>query len=79
MQSRWFEFGGDTIIRADQYAMLTPAQLRLLGLINFTYRYIRLTSDRPSQSGWLFSKLPLTATNWEVIGSVPGFLYSALR
>ena len=22
MQSRWFEFGGDTIIRADQYAML---------------------------------------------------------
>ena len=29
-------------------------------------RYIRLTSDRPSQEGWLFSRLPLTATNWEV-------------
>lgn len=28
--------------------------------------YIRLTSDRPSQSGWLFSRVPLTATNWEV-------------
>ena len=29
-------------------------------------RYIRLTSDRPSQQGWLFSRVPLTATNWEV-------------
>src|SRR3569833_1286367 len=29
-------------------------------------RYIRLTSDRPSQSGWLFSRVPLTATNWEI-------------
>ncbi|KAG5915770.1 hypothetical protein E4U42_007915 [Claviceps africana] len=46
MQSRWFEFGGDAIIRTDSY--------------------IRLTSDLPSQSGWLFSRLPLTATNWEV-------------
>jgi mannose-binding lectin 2 len=46
MQSRWFDFGGDTIIRTDSY--------------------IRLTSDRPSQSGWLFSRVPLTATNWEV-------------
>ncbi|KAK3692875.1 concanavalin A-like lectin/glucanase domain-containing protein [Podospora appendiculata] len=46
MQSRWYDFGGDTIIRTDQY--------------------IRLTSDKPSQSGWLFSKVPLTATNWEI-------------
>jgi mannose-binding lectin 2 len=46
MQSRWFDFGGDTIIRTDSY--------------------IRLTSDKPSQSGWLFSRVPLTATNWEV-------------
>ncbi|TWU73640.1 hypothetical protein ED733_003187 [Metarhizium rileyi] len=46
MQSRWFDFGGDTIIRTDSY--------------------IRLTSDIPSQSGWLFSRVPLTATNWEV-------------
>ncbi|RAL17732.1 legume-like lectin family protein [Aspergillus homomorphus CBS 101889] len=45
-QSRWFDFGGDTIIRADQY--------------------IRLTSDRPSQQGWIFSRVPLTATNWEI-------------
>lgn len=28
--------------------------------------YVRLTSDRPSQSGWLFSRVPLTATNWEI-------------
>jgi len=46
MQSRWFDFGGDTIIRAD--------------------KYIRLTSDRPSQEGWIFSRVPLTATNWEI-------------
>lgn len=46
MQSRWWDFGGDTIVRADQY--------------------IRLTSDRPSQSGWIFSRVPLTATNWEI-------------
>lgn len=45
-QSRWFDFGGDTIVRAD--------------------KYIRLTSDRPSQGGWLFSRVPLTATNWEI-------------
>lgn len=29
-------------------------------------RYIRLTSDHPSQNGWLFSRVPLTATNWEI-------------
>lgn len=46
MQSRWYDFGGDTLIRTDSY--------------------IRLTSDRPSQAGWIFSRVPLTATNWEV-------------
>ncbi|KAL4933526.1 legume-like lectin family protein [Aspergillus undulatus] len=45
-QSRWFDFGGDTVIRAD--------------------KYIRLTADRPSQQGWIFSRVPLTATNWEI-------------
>ncbi|KAK5174531.1 uncharacterized protein LTR77_001611 [Saxophila tyrrhenica] len=46
MQSRWFDFGGSTLIRADQY--------------------VRLTSQHPSQSGWIFSRVPLTATNWEI-------------
>src|SRR6266567_5713386 len=46
MQSRWFDFGGDTIVRTD--------------------KYIRLASDKPSRSGWIFSRVPLTATNWEV-------------
>ena len=27
---------------------------------------MRLTHDRPAQAGWLFSRLPLTATNFEV-------------
>lgn len=30
------------------------------------HRYVRLTSDRGSQAGWLFSRVPLTATNWEI-------------
>lgn len=46
MQSRWWEFGGDTIIRTD--------------------KYVRLASDKPSRDGWIFSRVPLTATNWEV-------------
>ncbi|KAH8737929.1 concanavalin A-like lectin/glucanase domain-containing protein [Ilyonectria robusta] len=46
MQSRWYDFGGDTIVRTDSY--------------------IRLTSDRPSQTGWMYSRVPLTATNWQV-------------
>ncbi|CAJ0871218.1 10681_t:CDS:10 [Entrophospora sp. SA101] len=31
-----------------------------------TNRHIRLTHDRPSQTGWLWSRLPLTSTNWQV-------------
>ena len=46
MQSRYFDFGDDTIVRADQY--------------------IRLTSDRQGQSGWLWSKIPFSSTNWQV-------------
>lgn len=46
MGNRWFDFGGDTVVRTDQY--------------------IRLTSDRPSQRGWLFSRVPLSATNWQI-------------
>ncbi|KAE9962776.1 hypothetical protein BLS_010019 [Venturia inaequalis] len=46
MQSRWFDFGGDAIVRTD--------------------RYIRLTPELPSREGWIFSRVPLTATNWEI-------------
>ncbi|KAK1073104.1 hypothetical protein LTR12_004878 [Friedmanniomyces endolithicus] len=46
MQSRWFDYGGSTVVRADQY--------------------MRLTSQHPSQAGWIFSRVPLTATNWEI-------------
>lgn len=46
MQSRWWDFGGDTIIRTD--------------------KYVRLASDKPSRDGWIFSRVPLTATNWEI-------------
>lgn len=46
MQSRWWDFGGSTVIRADQY--------------------VRLTGQHPSSAGWIFSRVPLTATNWEI-------------
>jgi mannose-binding lectin 2 len=46
VSNRWYEFGGDTIIRTDSY--------------------IRLTGDRQSQEGWLFSRVPITATNYEI-------------
>ncbi|TKY88785.1 hypothetical protein EX895_002416 [Sporisorium graminicola] len=32
-----------------------------------TNRHIRLTQDRPSQTGWLWSRLPLTADNFEIV------------
>ncbi|KAF2015491.1 vesicular integral-membrane protein VIP36 precursor [Aaosphaeria arxii CBS 175.79] len=47
MQSRWWDFGDDTIVRTD--------------------KYIRLASDKPSRTGWIFSRVPLTATNWEIL------------
>lgn len=40
--------------------------LNLEPLLTPRRRYIRLTSNRPSQMGWLWSKVPLTATNWEI-------------
>ncbi|KAF7846064.1 hypothetical protein BT93_L5332 [Corymbia citriodora subsp. variegata] len=46
MQSRWWDFGGSTVVRADQY--------------------IRLAGQHPSESGWLWTRIPLTATNWQV-------------
>ncbi|KAK3357489.1 concanavalin A-like lectin/glucanase domain-containing protein [Lasiosphaeria hispida] len=60
MQSRWYDFGGDTIVRTDQYGFTLSWKL------DYAYLYIRLTSDHPSQNGWLFSRVPLTATNWEI-------------
>ncbi|KAK9380154.1 legume-like lectin family-domain-containing protein [Kockiozyma suomiensis] len=47
LHSRWYDFGGDTLVRTD--------------------KYVRLTSDRPGQIGFLSSRLPLTAVNFEII------------
>ena len=35
-------------------------------MLNCGLRYIRLTSTYPSQQGWVSSRVPLSATNWEV-------------
>lgn len=29
-------------------------------------KYVRLAADQPSQSGWIFSRIPLTANNFEI-------------
>lgn len=31
-----------------------------------TNKHIRLTQDRQSQSGWLWSRMPLTLPNWQI-------------
>lgn len=58
------------LVRISPFYARNPASTRTKPAQRLTqrghHRYIRLTSDRPSQSGWLFSRVPLTATNWEV-------------
>ena len=46
LQSRWWDFGGDTVIDAN--------------------RYVRLTQDRQSQNGYIFSRLPIVSPDFEI-------------
>ncbi|KAK9373388.1 concanavalin A-like lectin/glucanase domain-containing protein [Lipomyces chichibuensis] len=46
LHSRWFDYGGDAVIRTD--------------------KYIRLTADRASQTGYVSSRLPLTMPSFEI-------------
>ncbi|WFD34952.1 hypothetical protein MCUN1_001798 [Malassezia cuniculi] len=46
LQSKQWDYGGDTIID--------------------TNRYVRLTQDRKSERGWLWSRTPLEAENFEI-------------
>ncbi|ORY26667.1 putative lectin [Naematelia encephala] len=31
-----------------------------------TNKHVRLTQDKPSQTGWLWSRMPLTVSNWQI-------------
>jgi hypothetical protein len=31
-----------------------------------TNKHIRLTQDRQSEAGWLWSRMPLGVTNWQI-------------
>lgn len=31
-----------------------------------TNKHVRLTQDKPSQKGWLWSRMPLSVLNWQV-------------
>ena len=31
-----------------------------------TNRHVRLTQDKPSQTGWLWSRMPLSPGNWQI-------------
>ena len=44
----------------------SPANQSSCEVMSNVCRYVRLTSERQSQQGWIFSRVPLTATNWEV-------------
>ncbi|KAK9244563.1 legume-like lectin family-domain-containing protein [Lipomyces tetrasporus] len=46
LHSRWYDYGGDAVIRTD--------------------KYIRLTADRASQTGYVSSRLPLTSPSFEI-------------
>ncbi|KAK9480629.1 concanavalin A-like lectin/glucanase domain-containing protein [Lipomyces japonicus] len=46
LNSQWYDYAGDTVIRTDQY--------------------VRLTADRPGQVGRISSRLPLTASSFEI-------------
>lgn len=72
---RNFTVGGSTGVGTLSFAQISKlyTQYRLVDdkrpILTFVrLRYVRLTSDRPTQSGWVWSRLPLTATNWEVGG-----------
>jgi mannose-binding lectin 2 len=66
MQSRWYDFGGDTVVRTDQYIRYGTFNSCMAGEHSFLTDIHRLTGELPSRAGWLFSKVPLTATNWEL-------------
>lgn len=46
LSSRFYDYGGSTLIRSDSF--------------------VRLTGDRPGESGWLFSKLPAVPEHFQV-------------
>ena len=56
----------EEIPSSGQTSMSLPGERRPPQAGLTSLRYIRLTSDRPSLTGWLFSRVPLTATNWEI-------------
>lgn len=31
-----------------------------------TNKHVRLTQDKPSQSGWLWARMPLSVSNWQI-------------
>jgi hypothetical protein len=68
---RW-DFGGDTII-VSYIPIFKPPQCHLLIasclitlLIQNTNKHIRLTQDRQSETGWLWSRMPIRVNNYQI-------------
>ncbi|KAG6853518.1 hypothetical protein C0991_003648 [Blastosporella zonata] len=62
LQNRWWDFGADAYV-----VRILPSGFRAeLTIFQNTNKHIRLTQNRPSQMGWLWSRLPLTAANFVI-------------
>ncbi|KAB5593277.1 L-type lectin-like domain-containing protein [Ceratobasidium theobromae] len=60
---RWFSFGGNAYVVSPS----TPLSTVITPHPQNTNKHIRLTRDKPSQVGWLWSRLPLTASHYQII------------
>ncbi|KAG9312132.1 legume-like lectin family-domain-containing protein [Chiua virens] len=77
LQNRWWDFGADAYIVRSPHVWPNP---RLTSGNQNTNKHIRLTRAVPSQMGWLWSRLPLSTTNFVVeiefkISGQSGHLY----
>jgi hypothetical protein len=61
---RW-DFGGDAIIVSVR-KLGRYKDLHKLVHVQNTNKHVRLTQDRRSEMGWLWSRLPLKAQNYEI-------------
>ena len=39
---------------------------KLVLILQNTNKHVRLTQDKPSQKGWLWSRMPLSVLNWQM-------------
>lgn len=48
------------------YVISISIRMILLQPLQNTNKHVRLTQDKPSQSGWLWARMPLSVSNWQI-------------